>query len=373
MLIGAMLTMTACGSKGGETDQSGSTSESLTQEQLTTPVAVNPDEVILTIGDDIEVPAYELFYYYYSAKTYYETNGGITDWHVQGTDGALLADTLKQVVQNQALNLNYYNNLAEEYNITLTDEEKATAAEEAASYVSTIEKEGIELYGLDEEHMTKFSEKLTLANKVYAEVEKNTEADLTDEEQESCVFRTIQHILISTMDLPSAESTDETMESGEAAEADSEYLAGQLELAEEVLEKAKSGEDFEALAEEYTADSGVSYTINNAGQTLDGSTMVTEFTEAAVALKEGEISDLVQTTYGYHIIKCVTENDEASTASGLSNLAYTKMNEVVQAWIDEGNYKFADLWTNYVVTNPVVEQETAAETVAETVTETSAQ
>lgn len=71
----------------------------------------------------------------------------------------------------------------------------------------------------------------------------------------------------------------------------------------EVLQKAKNGEDFSALAKQYSEDQGTKenggfYTIKS-----DNST-VAEFEAAAEKLKANEVtSDLVQTVYGFHIIK----------------------------------------------------------------------
>jgi peptidyl-prolyl cis-trans isomerase D len=72
--------------------------------------------------------------------------------------------------------------------------------------------------------------------------------------------------------------------------------------AEAVLEQARGGGDFEALAREHSDDA------SNApmGGDLDyfgRGAMVPEFENAAFALEPGEISDLVQTPYGFHIIK----------------------------------------------------------------------
>lgn len=98
---------------------------------------------------------------------------------------------------------------------------------------------------------------------------------------------TAQHILIMFPDGVTKDSTDE-----EKAET--------RQKAEEALAKAKAGEDFTALIETYNEDSGqglYDYTFAN-----DGS-MVEEFTDAAFALEIGEISDIVESDYGYHIIK----------------------------------------------------------------------
>jgi len=74
--------------------------------------------------------------------------------------------------------------------------------------------------------------------------------------------------------------------------------------AEEVLAKVKAGEDFATLAKQYSQD-----TTASAGGDLGffaKGKMVPEFETAAFALKAGEVSGLVKTVYGYHIIK-VTE------------------------------------------------------------------
>ncbi len=70
--------------------------------------------------------------------------------------------------------------------------------------------------------------------------------------------------------------------------------------AEEVLAKVKAGEDFDKLVEEYNEDPG----MTAAGYTFakDGS-MVEEFEKAAFDLEVGQTSDIVETSYGYHIIK----------------------------------------------------------------------
>jgi peptidyl-prolyl cis-trans isomerase D len=72
--------------------------------------------------------------------------------------------------------------------------------------------------------------------------------------------------------------------------------------AEAVLKKAKAGEDFAKLAKEYSDDTGSKDQGGNLGA-ISRDSVVKEFADAAFSLKVGEISGLVRTSYGYHIIK----------------------------------------------------------------------
>ena len=83
--------------------------------------------------------------------------------------------------------------------------------------------------------------------------------------------------------------------------------------AEAVLKRAKAGEDFAKLANEYTEEE-VGKTRGGDLDFFGRGQMAKEFEDAAFALKPGEISDIVKTQFGLHIIK-LTDRRAAATKS----------------------------------------------------------
>lgn len=72
--------------------------------------------------------------------------------------------------------------------------------------------------------------------------------------------------------------------------------------AKEVKEKLDNGAKFEDLVKEYSTDTVSAADGGKVGTVTADSQMVREFIEATLKLKEGEISEPVKTSFGYHII-----------------------------------------------------------------------
>ncbi|HOK94870.1 MAG TPA: peptidylprolyl isomerase [Anaerohalosphaeraceae bacterium] len=85
------------------------------------------------------------------------------------------------------------------------------------------------------------------------------------------------------------------------SDAAAEEKAKAKEKIEGILKRAKAGEDFAALAKEFSEDPGSKDTGGE--YTFPRGQMVKPFEDAAFALEPNQISDIVETQFGYHIIK----------------------------------------------------------------------
>lgn len=101
---------------------------------------------------------------------------------------------------------------------------------------------------------------------------------------------TARHVLISWMGADKAPSS--VLRTKDKA----------LVVAKEVLRRAKAGEDFARLAVEYSDEPNAGARGGSLGRFGHGQ-MVPEFEQAAFQLKVGEISNIVETPFGYHVIQ----------------------------------------------------------------------
>jgi peptidyl-prolyl cis-trans isomerase NIMA-interacting 1 len=100
----------------------------------------------------------------------------------------------------------------------------------------------------------------------------------------------VQHVLIAYR---GAKNAPKTMKRSKAEAK---------KLAEQVVTEARGGGDFSDLAVRYSDDPGAKASRGNLGKRKRDA-FVPAFADAAFRLKEGEVSDVVETEFGFHVIK----------------------------------------------------------------------
>ena len=106
----------------------------------------------------------------------------------------------------------------------------------------------------------------------------------------------VSHILIKTP-LP-----------GPDGKVDEKGVAAAQQRAEDLLKQLKAGAKFEDLAKKYSEDPGSAKEGGSLGWIGKGRT-VPEFEKAAFSLPKGQVSDLVKSSYGFHIIRVDDRQD----------------------------------------------------------------
>ncbi len=209
------------------------------------------------------------------------------DWEQKDADGVKLDDKIKKAAYEGMATKQLLAELAEKNGVTLTDEEVKQGRDSIDEFEKSNGKDAllsnIAAIGLSsEEDYLELYKTVMLNQKIQTDYAANPDKYIEDgvnlEDYSSDSRVSVKHVLIK--------NTDSKFSDPKAT-------------ADEVLKKAKSGEDFDALMKEYNEDPGET----ESGYTFGKGEMVKEFENAAFALKYNEISDIVETQYGYHIIK----------------------------------------------------------------------
>ena len=239
----------------------------------------------------------------------YEMIFGEEIWTSEVEGGKTFKEEFDNEILNVMISQERVNQQAEKENITVTDEE---VANEMSSYMQMIENvdeynKFMEENGIDEEFLKNhFRQTLIFdkyRNKIMSETE-ITENDLRDyynthiDEYKKEEIKA-SHILITTLN-----DMGEPLSEEETAKKESE--------AQDILARIKQGEDFEALAKEYSDDKASASNGGDLGYFAKG-VMVPEFEEAAFKLEKGQVSDVVKSSFGYHIIKVDDKREEITS------------------------------------------------------------
>lgn len=159
--------------------------------------------------------------------------------------------------------------------------------------------------------------------------------------------KNVKSQMIQTKMLDSLKVTDEEIKAG-LANAKKEIHARHIlvedeKTAKEVRSKLEEGGDFEELAKEYSTEPAAQDTGGDLGWFGTGR-MVPEFEKAAFALKKGEISEPVKSSFGYHVIELldtreakVEATDEELKATVEDNLKRAKFEEKLISLLKDSN------------------------------------
>ncbi len=260
----------------------------------------------------------EMMLYLTTVQNQYEEVYGDELWN-KNLNGESIEERIKEKVLAKVAQVKVMNLMATDYELTLTDEETATVEKAAEDYYSSLNSKEKELTGATLETVTGIYTEYALANKVYEYIIRDINPEISDDEARRV---TVQHILIKTY---AEDANGNRLEYTDRARQTAKDLA--FEIRNRALD-TENPEDFESLAAEYNEDDAITYTFGR-GETAPA------FEEAAFNLDEGEISDVIQTEIGYHVIKCINTYDIGETQQNKLKILQQRRDQVFQETYDE--------------------------------------
>lgn len=238
----------------------------------------------------------EIMVYLVNSENQYDQIFGSEIWQVPVGDGTMEQE-YKETIIARIAQIKVMNLLAPQYEIELDKDDEAKVKAAAKEYFETLNPAEIELLGVDEDIIFQLYHEFAVADKLYHAITDEVNPEISDDEARTI---TVKSILVKTY------STD-------AAGNRIEYTESQKQTAYarmlEVVQKLNEGTDFDVLAADYNEDVQEEYSFGRG-------VMPEAFETAAFNLETDQVSDIIETEYGYHLLKCVsTFNKEETDAN----------------------------------------------------------
>lgn len=280
--------------------------------------AENATKVVLTTGfkkdeifriEDASCMMPEIMVYLTNTQNQYESVYGKEIWETD-LDGETLESNVKDTVLARIAQVKSMTLLAEQRGVVLNAVEQEQTSRAAKAYYESLSETEIQLLGVTQELLQAMYQEYALAQKVYRQIIHDINPEISDDEARTIV---VQHILIKTY------TTDGT---GKRVEYTDASKVAAYEKAQEILAIALEGkQDFETLISKYSEDTNVSYSFGK-GE------MDPAFETAAFNLAGGEISQVIESQSGYHIIKCISTFDREQTDRNKVKIVEQRRKEV---------------------------------------------
>jgi len=248
---------------------------------------------VFRVGDAVcTMP--EMMVYLTNTGNQYESVYGPQVWNIS-REGVTLEENIKETVLAKLAQIKTMYLLAGERGVVLDTEEGRRVERAAAEYFNSLNETEKELMGVEVDTIEQLYREYALADKVYQYIIQDVRPEISDDEARTI---TVQHILLRTYTTDGAGGKVAYTEKVKETIYEKACEVRQMAVAE--------GTDFADLASRYSEDSTVVYSFRK-GQ------MEAAFEEAAFSLETGEISQVVETAAGYHIIKCISTFDREQT------------------------------------------------------------
>ena len=288
--------------------------------------SLEDSDVVATVNDTDITAGVANFYARYTQaqyETYYAGYMGDDMWSGEGEEGETYQDTVKDSILESLENMYLMEEHMDEYEVSLSDEEKNSIKEAASQFDESNGLAEKEKVSGTTDTVERILELLTIQKKVQDAIEAGADTEVSDEE---AAQKSMQYVVFpfSTTD-EEGNSVDLTDEEKEALRTTAESFAA----------GAAGAADFAAYATEQGQTSQ--------DATFDGetSTLPAQLVEAADALDEGGTTGLVEGDNGYYVARVTSLLDREATDARkqeiISERQQDLLNETLDGWREDAD------------------------------------
>lgn len=253
------------------------------------------DGSMLRIGDS-QVDYREGMVYLWAMQEEYEQYYGSDIWmYAVDGRGNTVGELVKEQILEQIIYIKIVCKQADALGIVLTEEELYDVEEKTKGYMEKIKGSDLILYGINEDILRRIYSDNVLARKTFEYVTLNVDTDISNDiaGQHRLYSIAIRNYKIDASGLRVSYSEEET-----------EELRAMMQ---KLHTQAEETTDFYQMANSITEDSSVLELVVGQGDLPE------DYEEQVLALKDGELSDVIETADYYYIFYCVKEFDETAT------------------------------------------------------------
>lgn len=283
---------------------------------------------------------------------FYVSYFGDDVWSSSVGDGTM-EDMTKSSVMDSVEELYILQKHADEYDVALSEDEKAAITAAAEDFIAANSDAALEAMGADQDIVEEYLSLLTIQSKMRAAIIVDADTDVSDEEANVSTFSYVR--------ISKSTYTDADGNSAAYTEEEQEQLAKTVGI---FVAQAKAG-DLDEVSEEY------GYTVYTATFTADDSSLDESLYEGVKDLEEGEVSDVIDTDDYYYVARLDAKTDADATEQNRQSIISQRQSdlydEVLEGWKEESEWIVKDkVWAKVSFDNLFTTVQESTETVEDT-------
>lgn len=296
---------------------------------------IEDSDVVATVGDtEIKGNVANFYARYQQAmyETYYGSMMGDNMWKTEVEKGKTYEETAKETIMQSLEELYLVNEHAEDYKVSLTDEEEQSIEDAADQFVKDNDADVRDAISGDKDTVEEVMKLFTIQQKMQTEMLKDVDRNVSDEE---AAQKAMQYVAFTYSDQKDSQSSDSDSTTDTKEEA--------KKKADTFFDAVKGGADFGQAAEDQDK-SAIDLTFDSSTTSPNE-----ELIQAADKLEAGQVTDVIETDTGYYVGKVTSTFDQAATDSKkqeiISQRESEKYNEIVEDWKKDTKIKEnKDVW-----------------------------